>query len=178
MINLCAYCLSQTSPPTSITLRSSVSSSSSATLRPFMEATPLWPSARWSSLWSSSQSSWWISTSRSKWSTGSGAWVQVYMSYSKHSTHTVMNTHMQSSTMLHLMLPSFVQDLFRAGIGALMYIITSLICVIGGSGDGARIAGGVSLAAMSWIPNVSICLQMFCCLFWQPSSSICDSVIV
>ncbi|XP_030279792.1 proteolipid protein 2b [Sparus aurata] len=34
-------------------------------------------------------------------------------------------------------------DLFRAGIGALMYIITSLICVIGGSGDGARIAGGV-----------------------------------
>lgn len=67
--------------------------------------------------------------------------------------------------MLHLMLPSFVQDLFRAGIGALMYIITSLICVIGGSGDGARIAGGVSLAAMSWIPNVSICLQMFCCLF-------------
>lgn len=79
--------------------------------------------------------------------------------------HTVMNTHMQSSTMLHLMLPSFVQDLFRAGIGALMYIITSLICVIGGSGDGARIAGGVSLAAMSWIPNVSICLQMFCCLF-------------
>ncbi|KAM8755057.1 proteolipid protein 2b [Acanthopagrus schlegelii] len=34
-------------------------------------------------------------------------------------------------------------DLFRAGIGALLYIITSLICVIGGSGDGARIAGGV-----------------------------------
>ncbi|XP_032377365.1 proteolipid protein 2b [Etheostoma spectabile] len=34
-------------------------------------------------------------------------------------------------------------DLFRAGIGAALYIITSLICVIGGSGDGARIAGGV-----------------------------------
>ena len=39
---------------------------------------------------------------------------------------------------------SLVQDLFRAGIGAVLYIITSLICVIGGSGDGARIAGGVS----------------------------------
>ncbi|XP_053480319.1 proteolipid protein 2b [Ictalurus furcatus] len=34
-------------------------------------------------------------------------------------------------------------DLFRAGIGALLFIITSLICVIGGAGDGARIAGGV-----------------------------------
>ncbi|KAG7332142.1 hypothetical protein KOW79_003976 [Hemibagrus wyckioides] len=34
-------------------------------------------------------------------------------------------------------------DLFRAGIGSLLYIITSLICVIGGAGDGARIAGGV-----------------------------------
>ncbi|XP_055021999.1 proteolipid protein 2b [Boleophthalmus pectinirostris] len=34
-------------------------------------------------------------------------------------------------------------DLFRAGIGAVLYLITSLICVIGGSGDGARIAGGV-----------------------------------
>lgn len=34
-------------------------------------------------------------------------------------------------------------DLFRAGIGALLYLITSLICVIGGAGDGARIAGGV-----------------------------------
>lgn len=34
-------------------------------------------------------------------------------------------------------------DLFRAAIGAALYIITSLICVIGGSGDGARIAGGV-----------------------------------
>ncbi|KAG7519562.1 proteolipid protein 2 [Solea senegalensis] len=34
-------------------------------------------------------------------------------------------------------------DLFRAGVGALLYIITSLICVIGGAGDGARIAGGV-----------------------------------
>ncbi|XP_023260909.1 proteolipid protein 2 [Seriola lalandi dorsalis] len=34
-------------------------------------------------------------------------------------------------------------DLFRAGIGAVLYIITSLICIIGGSQDGARIAGGV-----------------------------------
>ncbi|XP_042347540.1 proteolipid protein 2b [Plectropomus leopardus] len=34
-------------------------------------------------------------------------------------------------------------DLFRAGIGAGLYIITSLICVIRGSGDGALIAGGV-----------------------------------
>ncbi|GAA6106824.1 proteolipid protein 2b [Tachysurus ichikawai] len=34
-------------------------------------------------------------------------------------------------------------DLFRAGIGALLYIITSLICVINGVGDGARVAGGV-----------------------------------
>lgn len=34
-------------------------------------------------------------------------------------------------------------DLIRAGIGAALYIITSLICVIGGAGDGARIAGGV-----------------------------------
>ncbi|XP_077369464.1 proteolipid protein 2b [Festucalex cinctus] len=34
-------------------------------------------------------------------------------------------------------------DLFRAGIGAILYIITSLVCVIGGAGDGARIAGGV-----------------------------------
>ncbi|XP_061839351.1 proteolipid protein 2b [Nerophis lumbriciformis] len=34
-------------------------------------------------------------------------------------------------------------DLFRAGIGAILYLITSLVCVIGGSGDGARIAGGV-----------------------------------
>lgn len=34
-------------------------------------------------------------------------------------------------------------DLIRAAIGAGLYIITSLICVIGGSGDGARIAGGV-----------------------------------
>lgn len=34
-------------------------------------------------------------------------------------------------------------DLFRAGIGAVLYLITSLICIIGGSGDGARIAGGV-----------------------------------
>ncbi|KAL7399498.1 hypothetical protein ABVT39_025450 [Epinephelus coioides] len=35
-------------------------------------------------------------------------------------------------------------DLFRAGIGAGLYIITSLICVIRGAGDGALIAGGVS----------------------------------
>lgn len=34
-------------------------------------------------------------------------------------------------------------DLFRAGIGAGLYIITSLICVIRGAGDGALIAGGV-----------------------------------
>ncbi|XP_056279959.1 proteolipid protein 2b [Pseudoliparis swirei] len=34
-------------------------------------------------------------------------------------------------------------DLFRAGIGAVLYLIVSLINVIGGSGDGARIAGGV-----------------------------------
>ncbi|XP_030641047.1 proteolipid protein 2-like [Chanos chanos] len=34
-------------------------------------------------------------------------------------------------------------DLIRAGIGAALYLITSLICVIGGAGDGARIAGGV-----------------------------------
>ncbi|XP_041860971.1 proteolipid protein 2b [Melanotaenia boesemani] len=34
-------------------------------------------------------------------------------------------------------------DFFRAVIGAALYIITSLICVIGGAGDGARIAGGV-----------------------------------
>uniref|UniRef100_A0A3B4GBD6 Proteolipid protein 2 n=1 Tax=Pundamilia nyererei TaxID=303518 RepID=A0A3B4GBD6_9CICH len=34
-------------------------------------------------------------------------------------------------------------DLFRAGIGAVLYIITSLINFIGGSGDGARIAGAV-----------------------------------
>lgn len=34
-------------------------------------------------------------------------------------------------------------DLFRAGIGALLYLITSLVCVIGGAGDSPRIAGGV-----------------------------------
>uniref|UniRef100_A0A8C6SSD3 Proteolipid protein 2 n=1 Tax=Neogobius melanostomus TaxID=47308 RepID=A0A8C6SSD3_9GOBI len=34
-------------------------------------------------------------------------------------------------------------DFFRAIIGAILYVITSLICVIGGAGDGARIAGGV-----------------------------------
>ncbi|XP_068605574.1 proteolipid protein 2b isoform X2 [Brachionichthys hirsutus] len=34
-------------------------------------------------------------------------------------------------------------DLFRAAIGAVLYLITSLICVIGAGGDGARIAGGV-----------------------------------
>lgn len=34
-------------------------------------------------------------------------------------------------------------DFFRAVIGAVLYIITSLVCVIGGAGDGARIAGGV-----------------------------------
>ncbi len=65
---------------TSTTLSPSVSLSSSATLHPCMEATPPWPSARWSSPWSSSASSWWRWTSRSKWSTGSGAWV-LYVSY-------------------------------------------------------------------------------------------------
>ncbi|XP_036389910.1 proteolipid protein 2 [Megalops cyprinoides] len=34
-------------------------------------------------------------------------------------------------------------DLLRAAIGSLLYLITSLICLIGGAGDGARIAGGV-----------------------------------
>ncbi|XP_077473436.1 proteolipid protein 2-like [Stigmatopora argus] len=35
-------------------------------------------------------------------------------------------------------------DLFRAGIGTILYLITSLVNLIGGhSGDGARIAGGV-----------------------------------
>ncbi|XP_034097231.1 proteolipid protein 2 [Gymnodraco acuticeps] len=34
-------------------------------------------------------------------------------------------------------------DLLRAGIGAVLYIIVSLVSVIGGTGDGARIAGGV-----------------------------------
>lgn len=34
-------------------------------------------------------------------------------------------------------------DFIRAAIGAALYLITSLICVIGGAGDGARIAGGV-----------------------------------
>uniref|UniRef100_A0A671MQC1 Proteolipid protein 2-like n=1 Tax=Sinocyclocheilus anshuiensis TaxID=1608454 RepID=A0A671MQC1_9TELE len=34
-------------------------------------------------------------------------------------------------------------DLIRAVIGAALYLITSLICVISGAGDGARIAGGV-----------------------------------
>jgi len=34
-------------------------------------------------------------------------------------------------------------DLFRAGVGAVLYIITSLICVIRGAGDGALISGGV-----------------------------------
>ncbi|KAI5622016.1 proteolipid protein 2 isoform X1, partial [Silurus asotus] len=34
-------------------------------------------------------------------------------------------------------------DFFRAVIGAVLYILTSLICLIAGAGDGARIAGGV-----------------------------------
>ncbi|KAJ8016798.1 hypothetical protein DPEC_G00011100 [Dallia pectoralis] len=34
-------------------------------------------------------------------------------------------------------------DFFRAATGAALFLITSLICVISGSGDGARIAGGV-----------------------------------
>lgn len=63
-----------------------------------------------------------------------------------YSSHT--RTCVRSCTMLHILLPSFVQDLFRAGIGAVLYIITSLICVIGGAGDGARIAGGVSKSSV------------------------------
>ncbi|KAK2897319.1 hypothetical protein Q8A73_013699 [Channa argus] len=35
-------------------------------------------------------------------------------------------------------------DFFRAGIGAILYIITSLICVFNGAKDSALIAGGVS----------------------------------
>lgn len=61
-----------------------------------------------------------------------------------HANRKHTHPHLHSCTILHLLLPSFVQDLFRAGIGAVLYIITSLICVIGGAGDGARIAGGVS----------------------------------
>lgn len=34
-------------------------------------------------------------------------------------------------------------DMIRAAIGAALYLITSFICIIGGGGDGARIAGGV-----------------------------------
>lgn len=34
-------------------------------------------------------------------------------------------------------------DLIRAAVGAGLYLITSLICIIQGAGDGARIAGGV-----------------------------------
>ncbi|XP_016090753.1 proteolipid protein 2-like isoform X2 [Sinocyclocheilus grahami] len=34
-------------------------------------------------------------------------------------------------------------DLIRAVVGASLYLITSLICVISGAGDGARIAGVV-----------------------------------
>ncbi|XP_008276312.1 proteolipid protein 2b [Stegastes partitus] len=34
-------------------------------------------------------------------------------------------------------------DFIRAAIGAALYLITSLICVIQGAGDGPRIAGGV-----------------------------------
>lgn len=36
-----------------------------------------------------------------------------------------------------------LQDLFRAVIGALLYLITSLICVISGSKDAALLVGGV-----------------------------------
>uniref|UniRef100_A0A3B5LVW1 Proteolipid protein 2 n=1 Tax=Xiphophorus couchianus TaxID=32473 RepID=A0A3B5LVW1_9TELE len=35
-------------------------------------------------------------------------------------------------------------DLIRAFTGTLVYLITSLVCVISGAGDGALIAGGVS----------------------------------
>lgn len=58
--------------------------------------------------------------------------------------HTITLMCVHHFTTVPVLLPSFVQDLFRAGIGAVLYIITSLICVIGGAGDGARIAGGVS----------------------------------
>ncbi|KAI4786314.1 hypothetical protein KUCAC02_037195, partial [Chaenocephalus aceratus] len=36
-----------------------------------------------------------------------------------------------------------ILDLFRAGLGTVLYFIVALVSVIGGSGDGARIAGGV-----------------------------------
>uniref|UniRef100_A0A3B5M4F2 Proteolipid protein 2b n=1 Tax=Xiphophorus couchianus TaxID=32473 RepID=A0A3B5M4F2_9TELE len=35
-------------------------------------------------------------------------------------------------------------DLIRAFTGTLVYLITSLVCVISGAGDGALIAGGVT----------------------------------
>ncbi len=81
----------------SITLSSSVSSSSSAMLHLCTAATPLWPSARWSSPWSSSASSWWKWTSRSKLSTGSGVWV-LYMSYHTvlQQAHTHTHTHVDA----------------------------------------------------------------------------------
>lgn len=47
-------------------------------------------------------------------------------------------------SLLLLLLPSFMQDFLRAVIGAALYTITSLVCVIRGAGDGALIAGGVS----------------------------------
>ncbi|KPP56774.1 hypothetical protein Z043_125574, partial [Scleropages formosus] len=34
-------------------------------------------------------------------------------------------------------------DFLRALIGGVLYLVIALICVIGGAGDGARIAGGV-----------------------------------
>ena len=144
------------------------------------EDTPLWPSVRWSLPWSSSASTWWSWTSSSKWYTGSGVWV-FYVSYhmilQKAYTHThTRNAYVHSCTMLHLLLPSFVQDFFRAVIGAGLYLITSLICVIGGAGDGARIAGGVSLSIMNSILKLFICLHMFYCSFWQPLTSVKDSV--
>lgn len=71
-------------------------------------------------------------------------------------THTCITVHPQhcggeyftiKCHSYYLCLP--LQDLFRAVIGAALYLITSLICVIGGAGDGARIAGGVRHPTLS-----------------------------
>lgn len=78
------------------------------------------------------------------------------VSVSPHDVAACRHTRGHRFTMLHLLLPSFVQDLFRAAIGAALYIITSLICVIGGAGDGARIAGGVSLS--DHIKRLCVCI--------------------
>lgn len=70
------------------------------------------------------------------------------MSYDTH-RHAHAQTYERAVTQHFILLPPFLQDLFRAGIGAVLYIITSLICVIGGAGDGARIAGGVSKTTLT-----------------------------